>query len=165
MDRKVFSMVAATVFLLTMIVATIQMQFSMIESAAEEVKTDFRGYAYPMAGALHMINADNNMKMGRWHRSNVKGYNNGHIQVDYDHLQDLCVYMENGDQVGGFARDEAIYIQSAGALSGNFLQGHIPMNCKDRWSDEGLYITLQEYNQTGSPDYKSFTVEIRSVRR
>lgn len=108
MDRNVFAMIAATVFLLTMIIATIQMQLSMIEKAAEEVETDFGSYAYPIAGAMHVIKAtESDSKLGYLEKSEfqnrLSSYSSGCALEKKD----------GSGPVPGFAQNELLKIKSA----------------------------------------------------
>ncbi len=101
MDRNVFAMIAGTVFLLVMIVGTIQMQLSMIEKAAEEVETSFGAYAYPMAGAMYVItDTDNRMST----------YDD--IESRLSEINDGCRFLkENGDPAPGFSQEGILKIR------------------------------------------------------
>lgn len=59
MDRNHFGMMAATVFLLSMVVMTIQMQMQMMDDAAETVEEEYTAYGYVIAGSFNVMNNAN----------------------------------------------------------------------------------------------------------
>lgn len=105
MDRKVFSMIAATVFLLTMIIATIQMQISMIEKAADDIETDFGAYAYPIAGSLYVLNHNSPDEMGHIYGDelgdSLSTTSEGTCSFEYS----------GGDMKPGFDSDELLKVE------------------------------------------------------
>lgn len=59
MDRNHFGMMAATVFLLSMVVMTIQMQMQMLDDAADTVEEEYTAYGYVIAGSFNVMNNAN----------------------------------------------------------------------------------------------------------
>lgn len=108
MDRNVFAMIAATVFLLTMILATIQMQIHMIEKAADEINTDFSAYAYPMAGSMYVLNHGpiaHDKKFGYMYNTELES------KIEPTHGSGCIFKKVSGNPKPGFGEDQLLKLK------------------------------------------------------